>query len=73
MEKSKITGTLSRSGVPETWKDLFPVYFHAGDKTFRVGMITATHPTETLDFVVPGKFDRISINDNEHLPADVKQ
>ena len=71
--KTKITGTLSRNGVPENWKDVIPVYLHAGDKTFRVGMITATHQTENLDFVVPGKFDRISINDNEDLLADVKQ
>lgn len=58
---------------PKTGKMLFSVYLHAGDKTFRVGMITATHQTENLDFVVPGKFDRISIKDNKGLLADVKQ
>jgi len=71
--KSKVTGTLSRSGVPEDWKDAIPVYLHAGDKSYRIGIIGATHSSEPLDFIVPGKVDRVSINDNEDLLADVKQ
>ncbi|HJZ65679.1 MAG TPA: M1 family aminopeptidase [Candidatus Acidoferrum sp.] len=71
--KSKVTGTLSRNGVPEDWKDAIPVYLHAGDKSYRIGIIGATHSLEPLDFVVPGKVDRVSINDNEELLADVKQ
>ncbi|HWZ99662.1 MAG TPA: M1 family aminopeptidase [Candidatus Dormibacteraeota bacterium] len=71
--KTKITGTLSRTGVPDNWKDVVAVYLHVGEKTLRAGTLAAMHPSEPVEFVVAGKVDRISINDNEDLLADVKQ
>ncbi len=44
-----------------------------GDKTGRLGTLTATHSSEPLDATVPGKIDRVSINDYGDLLADVKQ
>ncbi len=71
--KTSVTGELTRSGVAETWKDVVPIYAHIGDKTARLGSLAAMHSVEKVNFVIPGKIDRISINDNEDLLADVKQ
>ena len=50
-----------------------PLYAHIGEKTVKMGNIRATHPTETVEATIPGKIDRISINDYEDLLAEVKQ
>jgi Peptidase family M1 domain len=71
--KSHIKGELTRIGVPDTWKDVVPIYAHMGDKTVRLGAITAMHPTESLDATIAGKIDRVTINDYEDLLAVVKQ
>lgn len=71
--KSSVSGTLQRIGVPGNWKDVVPLYAHIGDKTVRLGAITATHDIETLNFVIPQKIDKLSINDYEDLIADVRQ
>jgi hypothetical protein len=64
---------LTRTGVPDTWKDVIPLYAHIGDKTVKMGNLTATHPTETVDATIGGKIDRITINDHEEILGDVKQ
>jgi hypothetical protein len=71
--KTHVTGEITRSGVPDTWKDAVPLYAHIGDKTVKMGLISMTHASEPLDFVIPGKIDRVSINDFEDLLAEVKQ
>ena len=71
--KTHVKAELTRSGVPEPWKDAVPLYAHAGDKTFRLGTLAATHGTEPLDATLPFKVDRLSINDHEDMLADVKQ
>jgi hypothetical protein len=38
-----------------------------------IAQTAATHPTEKINFVIPLKVDRITINDYEDLLADVKQ
>jgi hypothetical protein len=71
--KTHLKIELTRTGVPDTWKDVIPLYAHFGDKMIRLGNMTATHPTETVDTTIPGKYDRITINDFEDLLADIKQ
>jgi len=71
--KTHVKGELTRTGVPESWKDVVPIYARLGDKTFRLGTLGVTHPTEPLDFTLPGKFDRITINDYADLLTDMKQ
>jgi len=71
--KTHIKGQITRAGVPDNWKDAVPLYAHMGDKTVKMGLISVTHPNEPFDFAIPGKIDRISINDYEDLLADVKQ
>jgi hypothetical protein len=50
-----------------------PLYAHIGDKTMRLGALAVTHATEPIEFILPMKVDRLSINDREDLLADVKQ
>jgi hypothetical protein len=71
--KTHLKGQITRTGVPENWKDVIPLYAHTGEKTFRLGAISVTHSTELLDAVVNAKIDRVSINENEDLLADIKQ
>jgi hypothetical protein len=71
--KTTVTGELLREGVPDNWKDVIPLYAHMGDKTVRLGSLGATHPRETLNFVIPNKIDKITMNDYEDVLADVKQ
>jgi aminopeptidase N len=71
--KTHIKGEITRSGVPDAWKDVIPLYAHAGDKTMRLGTLAVTHANEPLDITLPIKVDRLSINDHEDLLADVKQ
>jgi aminopeptidase N len=71
--KTSVAGELTRSGVAESWKDVVPIYAHIGDKTMRLGSLAATHSVEKVNIVLPGKIDRISIDDNGELLADVKQ
>jgi aminopeptidase N len=71
--KTHFKAELTRSGVPDTWKDVVPIYAHMGDKTVKMGNIRVSHPTETVEATIAGKIDRITINDYEDLLADVKQ
>lgn len=71
--KTHIKGTITRAGVPDNWKDVVPLYAHMGDKTVKMGTIGVTHASEPIDFLIPGKIDRVSINDYEDLLAEVKQ
>jgi hypothetical protein len=71
--KTHLKAELTRSGVPDSWKDVVPLYAHIGEKTIRLGAIAVTHATEPLDVVIPTKIDRVSINDYEDLLAEVKQ
>jgi len=71
--KTHFKAELTRTGVPDTWKDVIPLYAHIGDKIIKMGNIRATHPTETVEATIAGKIDRVSINDYEDLLAEVKQ
>jgi hypothetical protein len=41
-----------------------------GDKAFWIGTLSATHPIEPFDFTLPGKFDRITVNDYADVLMD---
>ena len=71
--KTHLKAQLQRTGVPDNWKDSVALYGHLGDKTMRIGVLGVSHPNEPIDAMLPGKFDRVSINDHEDLLADVKQ
>jgi len=71
--KTHIKGEITRTGVSDTWKDAVPLYAHIGDRTVKMGLLSVTHPNQPFDFLIPGKIDRVSINDYEDLLAEVKQ
>ena len=71
--KSSVTGQLIRTGVPENWKDVIPIYGHLGDKVARMGSLAVTHSTEAINFAVAGKLDKVTINEFEDVLATVKQ
>jgi hypothetical protein len=71
--KSSVTGQLTRTGVPEDWKDVLPIYAHLGDRIVRMGALAATHPTEQINFVVGGKLDKLTMNESEDLLGTLKQ
>jgi len=71
--KTHFKGAITRAGVQDNWKDVVPLYAHMRDKTVKMGTIGVTHASEPFDFTIPGKIDRVSINDYEDLLAEVKQ
>jgi hypothetical protein len=71
--KTHIKGEITRTGVQDTWKDALPLYAHIGDKTVKMGLLSVTHASEPFDFAIPGKIDRVTINDYEDSLAEVKQ
>jgi peptidase M1-like protein len=71
--KTHFKAELTRTGVPDTWMDVVPLYAHIGDKTVKMGNIRVSRATETVEATVAAKIDRISINDNEDMLAEVKQ
>jgi hypothetical protein len=71
--KTHIKGQLTRTGVPDSWKDVVPIYAHIGNKMVRMGSLAATHQNEPIDVMVGGKIDRVSINEHEEMLADVHQ
>jgi hypothetical protein len=71
--KTHLKGALKRTGVSESWKDVLPIYAHQGDKIFRLGVLSASHTNEPLDVTLPGKFDRVTINDFDDVLVDAKQ
>src|SRR5882762_119925 len=71
--KSHLKGEITRTGVPETWKDVVPLYAHLGEKALRLGVLSVTHSREPIDVTIPAKIDRVSTNDYEDLLAGVKQ
>jgi len=71
--KTHIKGELVRTGVPDNWKDVVPVYAHIGDRALRLGTFGAVKSPQTVEFVLQAKIDRITINDFEDLLAEVKQ
>ena len=70
--KTHIKMTISRTGVPDDWKDVVPIYAHVGDKTIRLGALSVKKASDTTEATVPGKIDKITINDFDDLLADVK-
>ena len=44
--KTHIKGEITRTGVPDTWKDAISLYAHIGDKTVKMGLLPVTHASE---------------------------
>jgi hypothetical protein len=71
--KTQVKATLNRSGVPESWKDVVPLYAQIGDRMIRLGTIASLSSSTPVETVLPAKIDKLVINYFEDLLADVKQ
>ena len=71
--KTGLKAQFTRSGVPDNWKDVVALYAHVGDKVTRLRTVGVCQSPQTLEAVVPLKIDRVTINDDEDLLADVHQ
>jgi len=71
--KWKFSGTITQRGVPEGWKDILPLYVHSGDRTIRIAWLTMRKAQDSFDAVLPFKPDRLSVNAQEDILAEIKQ
>jgi hypothetical protein len=71
--KTKVSITITRNGVPDTWKDMVPLYVHQGQGMIRLGFANATQPVTKFDFIMPSRPEKLTVNDFEDLLADIKQ
>ncbi len=71
--KVKVMGKVTRSGVADNWMDILPLYVHRGGNAMRVGFVTATKPETTFDFTMAFTPEKLSLNHNEDIFADIKQ
>ncbi|HKV49218.1 MAG TPA: M1 family aminopeptidase [Candidatus Acidoferrales bacterium] len=71
--KWDVTGTITRSGVPEDWKDILPFYAHISGRVIPIGWLLVRKDSETFNLTLPVKPDKVTVNDNDDILADVKQ
>jgi hypothetical protein len=71
--KWTVSGTLTRSGVPDGWRDIVPIYITVGGKTVRLGWIRAIDKQTPFNATLPLKPEKLTLNDNQDILADIKQ
>lgn len=59
--------------MPEGWTDTLPLYLHRGDGAVRIGFLPATKAENPFEFALPIKPEKLSLNYNEDILADIKQ
>ena len=72
--KWKVSGSVARTGVPENWVDILPLYLHLPKGPVRLGFLTADK--SQVSFELPPlsfKPDKVSLNLNEDILAEIKQ
>lgn len=67
-----VSGRVTQSGVPDGWKDLIPLYVHVQGKTLRAGLLRLRGKTAPFKFEMPMKPDKISLNDDAEMLAEIK-
>lgn len=72
-DKTKITGTITQSGMPEGWKDILPIYVQKDGRTVLLGWTRATQRVSKVEFSSPFRPDKLVLNYYEDILADVKQ
>ncbi len=50
-----------------------PLYLHRGGGVVRLGFVNAATPQTPFDLVLPFKPEKLSLNENEDILADIKQ
>lgn len=68
-----LSGTLTRSGVPENWLDVIPVFGEKDGKPNQIGTFGAAHAETPLNVKLPFNPGKVTINSWDELLAEVKQ
>jgi len=71
--KFALSGTVQRSGVPQGWMDILPLYVETEGRTIRLGFVRALKDTTTFEVQLPYKPDKVLLNHNEDIFAEIKQ
>ena len=71
--KWKVSGEVDRTGVPDNWKNILPVYMHSRGKVERLGFLRLAAKMVPFQFTLPFKPDKLSVNDNEDILAEIEQ
>jgi len=71
--QTKLTGTITQSGVRPGWMDTLPFYVQSGGRTLRVGMLKCTEPVTQVEVTLPLKIEKVILNYNEEMLAEIKQ
>ncbi len=69
----KVTGEIKRSGVPEPWMDMIPLFIERNGQMVRVGLASAVNAVTPITFTLPQNPGKVQINVNEELLAEIKQ
>jgi hypothetical protein len=68
-----LTGSLKRSGVPEPWMDMVPVFVERDGKQVRLGMFSANKPESAMSVNLAYNPGKVQVNAGEELLAEIKQ
>jgi hypothetical protein len=71
--KWNVTGSLRRTGVPDDWKDVLPLFTERNGQMVRIGLLTSRKPEEPISFTLPMNPGKLQLNSNEELLAEIKQ
>jgi len=70
--KWKVQGVLARKGVPAEWKDLVRLYVHVSGRPVPAGWIRSAGPETPVNFELPMKPEKLSLNLNEDTLAKIE-
>lgn len=71
--KWKLSGTVVRTGGPENWKDVLPLYAQMSGKIVRLGWVSATQRNTPFELLLPAKPEKLMLNLFEDILAEIKQ
>lgn len=69
----KVTGKVIRSGASDGWKDILPIYLQREGRVFRAGWVNAVAAETPFEFTLPWKPEKLTLNENEDILAEIKQ
>jgi hypothetical protein len=70
--KWEISGTVNRSGVPDGWEDILPLSAHSSGRVVPIGWVRVRQSAVPFQTTIPLKPDKIAINENNEILADIK-
>ncbi len=70
--KWEVAGNISQSGVPAGWKDVVPLYIETSGRMGRLGWMPVREKETPFKFTLPVKPDKLVLNHNEDLLAEIK-